>query len=434
MSTSSVDGLISGLSTSQLISQLMQVEQAPQDALKTKVTAENKVISAYQSVNTRMSSLQTAADTLVQDSTWQAVKATSSSDAVVATAAAGAAAGNFTFDVKALARAQVTTASVAATGAVTTGSGLNISIGGAAAVHVNVTTDTAQGVADAVNAANLGVRAAVVTTDQGTVLQFTGTKTGVANRFTVTGLQAATTDVTAAADAQIQVGTVGSGGYTVTSSTNTFTNVLSGVTLTANKLQDGVTVSVASDADGLADKVQAMVDATNNALAEITNQTRYDPTTKKGGPLTSDFAVRTLQQNLLSAVGNGQTGYGSFAQLGVQLDRDGKVTFDRDAFKAAYLADPTKTKSAVQTGLAKGLDDRAKGATDTVSGSLTLAIQGGNTLVKSYNDQIADWDVRLQARKEGLQKQFADLEVALGKLKDQSSWLSGQLASLPTGK
>ena len=56
------------------------------------------------------------------------------------------------------------------------------------------------------------------------------------------------------------------------------------------------------------------------------------------------------------------------------------------------------------------------------------------TLVKSYNDQIADWDVRLQARRQGLQKQFADLEVALGKMKDQSSWLSGQLASLPTGK
>jgi len=142
--------------------------------------------------------------------------------------------------------------------------------------------------------------------------------------------------------------------------------------------------------------------------------------------------VRTLQQNLLSAVGNGQTGYGSFAQLGVQLDRDGKVTFDRDAFKAAYLADPTKTKSAVQTGLAKGLDDRAKGATDTVSGSLTLAIQGGNTLVKSYNDQIADWDVRLAARQQALQRQFTNLELALGKMKDQSNWLSGQIAGLPS--
>jgi flagellar hook-associated protein 2 len=32
-----------------------------------------------------------------------------------------------------------------------------------------------------------------------------------------------------------------------------------------------------------------------------------------------------------------------------------------------------------------------------------------------------------------LKTQFANLETALGKLKDQSSWLSGQLAGLPTG-
>jgi flagellar hook-associated protein 2 len=89
-------------------------------------------------------------------------------------------------------------------------------------------------------------------------------------------------------------------------------------------------------------------------------------------------------------------------------------------------------KSAVQTGLAKALDDAASAATDSATGSLTLAIQGGNSLVKNLNDQISDWDIRLQARQEGLQKQFASLEVALGKLKDQSSWLSGQIASLPS--
>ena len=106
---SSVDGLVSGLSTSQLISQLMQAESAPQQRLKDKVTAENTALTAYQTVNTKLSSLKTAADALTSLSSWTAVKATSSSDAVVVTAAAGASAGDLTFNVTKVAKASVVT-------------------------------------------------------------------------------------------------------------------------------------------------------------------------------------------------------------------------------------------------------------------------------------------------------------------------------------
>ena len=40
------------------------------------------------------------------------------------------------------------------------------------------------------------------------------------------------------------------------------------------------------------------------------------------------------------------------------------------------------------------------------------------------------WDTRLELRRSGLEKQFSNLEVALGKMKQQSSWLAGQLAGL----
>ena len=60
----------------------------------------------------------------------------------------------------------------------------------------------------------------------------------------------------------------------------------------------------------------------------------------------------------------------------------------------------------------------------------TAVITGRNSEIDLFNTQISDWDVRLASKKEALQKQYADLEVALGKLKDQSSWLSGQLAGL----
>ena len=75
----------------------------------------------------------------------------------------------------------------------------------------------------------------------------------------------------------------------------------------------------------------------------------------------------------------------------------------------------------------------ASAATDFSNGSITNAINGEQSTIRDLTDQIADWDERLQQRQDLLKMQFANLETALGKLKDQSSWLSGQLASLPTG-
>jgi flagellar hook-associated protein 2 len=430
--TSSIDGLISGLSTSQLITQLMQVEAQPQTALKNKVTVEQKVITAYQAVNSKLAALQTAAKALTKDTTWQAVKATSTSDAVVATASNGAAVGDTTFDVSRMAKAHLVTLTLDGSGAVTAGRPLEVSIGGADPVYVPVATDTPAGVAAAINAAGLGIRASVVNTDQGPVLQLAATRTGAAAAFTVNGSAMPPNVLVQGTDAQITIGDPNAGGYTASSPTNTFTGVLPGVTFTATRLQAGVTVSVTADSAKLADGMQSFVDAANSVLTEIGTQTGYNAASKTGSPLTGNFTVRQLQQSLLSAVSNGKTGYGSFQQFGVGVDGAGQLTFDRDEFLAAYQADPAATQSAVATGVAANLEAVGKRATDATTGTITTAISSRKDTVRTLTDQIGDWDVRLETRQRTLQRQYARLEVALGKLKDQSSWLSGQIASLPT--
>src|SRR5205807_4832571 len=136
-SSTTVDGLVSGMNTTQVIAQLMQVAAQPQTDLRNQVTKQNAVISAYQSVNVKMNALQTAAEAFTAPSpliptnpTWQSAKATSSSSAVVATASSGATTGTFTFDVTALAKAQVTTArGFTATDPVTAGAGLDLTVG-----------------------------------------------------------------------------------------------------------------------------------------------------------------------------------------------------------------------------------------------------------------------------------------------------------------
>jgi flagellar hook-associated protein 2 len=68
--------------------------------------------------------------------------------------------------------------------------------------------------------------------------------------------------------------------------------------------------------------------------------------------------------------------------------------------------------------------------TTLVEGTLGGIIRRRNESIRGLNDQVAAWDVRLATRKANLQRQFSSLEVALGKMQQQSNWLAGQLAGL----
>src|ERR1044072_8549258 len=92
----SVDGLVTGLDTTSIISQLMQIEAQPQTRLKTKVSEHQQVQSAYQQLNARMLAVQTAAETLTKATTWQAIKATSDNAAATVSASTAAANGSGT--------------------------------------------------------------------------------------------------------------------------------------------------------------------------------------------------------------------------------------------------------------------------------------------------------------------------------------------------
>src|SRR4051812_1075449 len=63
-----IDGLISGLNTTQIISQLMQVERLPEQQLTNHKTASQTLVSTMQGLNSLMTALQTAAKAFVPDS------------------------------------------------------------------------------------------------------------------------------------------------------------------------------------------------------------------------------------------------------------------------------------------------------------------------------------------------------------------------------
>ena len=124
---------------------------------------------------------------------------------------------------------------------------LTFTVGGQVATPIDVGGGTLREVVAAVNAADIGVRATAVQVAQGRYrLQLSATATGADGAFTVDSsplaaladpaevpLDADAFDVVVAgADARVRFG--GAFGYTVESASNTFVDVIAGVTLTVD--------------------------------------------------------------------------------------------------------------------------------------------------------------------------------------------------------
>jgi flagellar hook-associated protein 2 len=286
--------------------------------------------------------------------------------------------------------------------------------------HVTLSDGSAASVAAAVNSAGVGVRAAVVNTDSGEVLQFTATSTGVAGSFSISGLDNAPQTLVAGQDAKVAVGNPAAGGYSVSSSTNTFTGVVPGVTFTVGAVASNVTISIGSDAGAISDKVKALVDAANAALGELSTDTG------KGSVLEGNYQVNAITQSVLAVVSHGDASGASYAGSGIQLTSTGTLKFDADAFAASYAANPAQTKTSL-SGLAGAVASLASNAsTQTVSPLIT----SGNAQVANLTKGISDWDARLASQQTALQAKYTAMEVALSKLNSTSSWLNQALSSM----
>ncbi|MHB1139050.1 MAG: flagellar filament capping protein FliD [Microthrixaceae bacterium] len=345
-----VDGLVSGLDTTQIIESLMAIERQPQVAMVARQTTAKNQLDAYKSIRDKMAALGTAATNLATASKWNARTATSSSPstATVSSTSTGSL-GSLTFTVDRLATAHgVRSANTSATAdTIVASSGtITVDLGdGAGPQAVDVGGGTLSEVATALNKADLGLRAAVVNTGNGYHLQVDSATTGADSTFTLGGLDPAvggTVATNLAQDAQLTIGS-GPGAYAVTSASNTFTDLLPGVSITAvSASTTPVTTTVSENVQALSDAVKALVDAANAAL-----RTAYDSKNKMGATLNGDSAVRRAAQEITRAVIDivDTSSLGSAGLAGVKLERTGKFTFDAEGFKTAYTKDPAAVRA-----------------------------------------------------------------------------------------
>jgi len=446
-----IDGLVSGLDTTSLINSLMRLEAVPQSQLQSKVAASTSFISALRGLNSSVSNLGTLATKTAKDGAFDLYSATSSSTAATVTASATASAGQIDIVVDQLAQRQVSVSD-----AVSAWPSDSFSITSAAGVRTDITATSTSldDVVTAVNKAGAGVTAVKVAagTDAGGVpvyrVQFTATDTGTAAGFTVANgdgsgdpandTSANLTPVRVAQDAQVTLWAGTAAAQSVTSSTNTFADLLPGVSVTATKASvDPVSITVARNDAAISTMASDLVSGVNGVLALISTKSAVVNSTNSAGvavlssgPFTGDSTVRGINQRVLTAASAPVDGH-SPSEYGISITKTGTMEFDATKFAAALKADPVRTKAAVQE-IAARVAEAATNASDKYDGQITARITGQESVVKDLGNQITDWDRRLASRRATLERTYSGLEVQLSKMNAQSAWLTSQLAALPT--
>lgn len=452
-----LDGIASGLDTAELITSLMAVEAIPQTLLKNRVTAAEAAITDFQSLNKQLAAIATAAKANASGTALQTITATSSSTAAIAVTDGTATAGTLDFTVTQLAQAQ-TSVTAAISSWPTDPPTLTVVGSDGTATEITAASTSLNDIVAAINSSDAKITATKVaagTDADGTKLyrlQLTSTSTGADGAFSVyqgdkAGVDAGTapnlltqpgaSTVREAQDAQITLWAGTAAEQTVTSTSNTFTDLAEGVDVTVSAVSTTpIVLTMQLDPAKATEVAQAAISALSTMFGFIdskssttTSQSGTGTTVTAIGTFTSDSTIRSVRQSMITAVSapiNGE----SPSSIGISFDRNGAIEFDEKVFAEALAANPGKV-NAMFAEISSRVATAAGAASNNTDGTLTLKIEGQQTLVDTYTDQVDDWDDRLAARQASLQSKFVALEVAMSALNSQSTYLTSQLGSLP---
>jgi flagellar hook-associated protein 2 len=439
-----------------LVTKLVAADRQGADSrINRQETSLTVQLSGVSSLKGALSTFQSSLTALKTMSTFSP-RATSVSDDSYfkATASTSAAAGSYDVEVVALSKSHQI-ASTAFTGGSNTvvGTGtLAITVGSKTFnVVIDSTNNTVSGIRDAINKAtgNTGVQASLVTGLGGSKLMLTSAASGASSPIVVAQsggdgglatLAYSGTDTTTmkqlrpAQDAHVIIA-----GTDVYSATNSISGAVDGVTLdlTAAETTPGttVTLNVTNDTAAVQKNVEAFVTAFNKMQDTFAGLRSVNTTNKTTGPLFGDAMLRSVEDQVRSALSQPVTGitgnYNSLAAIGITRQLDGKLALDSTKFSAALssgenaVASVFASTNGVAARLSTYVDQQL--ATGSTFDFRNTSIQSG---LKDISKQKEALELRMASVQARYLKQFSALDSMLSSMQQTSSYLTSALAKL----
>ncbi len=453
----------SGVDTSTLVSSLVKAEFAARnDALTTQASTLTAQIGGVSTLKSAITSFASALQTLATGGTLSTQPVSSNASAVTATALPGAALSGLSrsITVTRLAAAQTSRtadghAFASRTAATFTGT-LTLSVGsrnadGSVSDAAPATLNFAQAtslddVAKAINAANRGGSATIVTDAGGQAYLALKGQEGAAHAFTLTtdgdpsladlavgpGATGTTTTATAT-DAALTVD-----GIAVTRPSNAISDLIDGVKLQLTGTSPtAVTLTSTTPTAALSQAVHDFVDSYNQVSATLAGLTDA-----RTGVLRADPAAQALLRSLrglttrtvLTGAAAEPGGPSRLSDLGVGTQRDGTLKLDPAMLTRAVSGFPRSIEvmfaltPGSSNGLAAALNSIALGAT-----SFTTGLGASNARYAKAQTGLTEAQGKLSAQSDAettrLTQQFAGMNAKVAAYKSTQTFLTNQVAA-----
>jgi flagellar hook-associated protein 2 len=293
---------------------------------------------------------------------------------------------------------------------------------GTTAITIDSSNNTLEGIRDAVNSADMGVKASIIDVGGGSYkLQFVSEDSGADNEMKITASGDAALDVFAydadnpvagdmnedlgAQDAQIKYN-----GLTINRATNNISDVVSGVTLTLKGLSDagvGTEITISQDDAALGEKISAFVASFNELKGVLNELVKYDVSSGTAGALQGDAVVRraaseisnVLNQEIPSIDG----GFNNLIDIGISTQADGTLAINAETLATAIAQDSAAVARLFSIGGDTGGNDlkfigvtndsqsgiyRVNISQNATQGSFTGSTLGGSIVVGSGDDSL----------------------------------------------
>ena len=211
--------------------------------------------------------------------------------------------------------------------------------------------------------------------------------------------------------------------------------------LTLNLLSVSATpvqIGIAPNTEAVSTAVKDFVTAFNALASFIQTQTKYDETSKKGGPLQGDRATISLQWALRGVINQGSTAssvFGRLSDVGISMQKDGTLGTDSGKLSNALGNLPelrkmfaASTDDPATTGFATRFSTLAS-AVLSIDGSLTTRQQGLQRSIELNQKHQTEMSDRVEAMRVRLTKQYQVLDTKMATLSALSAYVTQQFTT-----
>ncbi len=204
-----------------------------------------------------------------------------------------------------------------------------------------------------------------------------------------------TTDLTA-----IQTGIDASftfNGQAIIRSSNEIDDLIAGLDITLKEVGTS-TVSVAQNRENIMEKIDSFVEKYNATMTELNKMTKSSTDSEERGIFSGESTIKSMKrmiQDMVSSIGGG---VGLMVDYGFDIDKDGKMSVDKDIFNDKLDENSTNVEAFFA------------GGTFTQDDGTTVEVDGAFTEFATRVEEYTKYNATLDQFKEAITQNISSLE------------------------